>query len=166
MRFARCRPQIARRLVLPILMAAMGAASAEPDSHPPTVTVGGYIEAFYQLNFNFPSNLITAFRDFDNRSTSFTIENAALEISAKREALSALLVLQVGHAPAGLYIDEPDIPAQAGTGPSNAELWRLIQQAIIGYRIRKLETSAGIFLSPIGFESFQIKDQWNWSRSN
>lgn len=133
------------------------------------MTVAGYVEAFYQLNFNHPDNLVTAFRGFDNRTNSFTVENAVLDAAGAHGAVSARVALQVGHAPASYYQFEPSIPAQGGAGPSGPDLWRLIQQAYIGYKIdvgRGLLSEAGIFLSPIGIENLPKKDQWNWSRSD
>lgn len=149
------------------LIAVLLAAAAQAD--PPAVTVSGYLEAFYQLNFNNPDNLVTAYRGFDNRSNSFTLEDAVLDVAAQRGPVLARIALQVGHAPASYYLTEPVIPAQAGTGSSGPELWRFIQQAYIGYKIpagRGLLAEAGIFLSPIGLENLPKKDQWNWSRSD
>lgn len=160
------------------LFTARGAAAA-PDDPPPSspsspappvsVKIAGYLEAFYQYNLNRPSNLITAYRGFDDRTNSFTIENAVLDVTAAVGRVSTRVALQVGHAPISYYAAEPLYPAQAGTGATGPELWRLIQQAIIGYKLdvgRGALAEAGIFLSPIGLENLPIKDQWSWSRSN
>ena len=155
-----------------ILIARTSAAQPAPDAPPsppsptPVIHVSGYVEAFYQYNFNQPSNLITAYRDFDDRTNSFTIDNAVVDVTGELGALSTRIALQVGHPAAAYYESEPTIAAQAGTGETDPELWRLIQQAIIGYKAGKLLTEAGIFLSPVGLENLAIKDQWNWSRSN
>ncbi|HEY1811463.1 MAG TPA: outer membrane beta-barrel protein [Kofleriaceae bacterium] len=144
------------------------AQSAPPPSDPSTpvvLKVTGYVEAFYQYNFNEPSNLITAYRDFDDRTSSFTIDNAVLDVTGAVGAVSTRIALQVGHTPATYYGGEPTYAAQAGIGATGPDLWRLIQQAIIGYKVGDLQTEAGIFLSPVGLENVAIKDQWNWSRS-
>jgi hypothetical protein len=60
------------------------------------VTVGGYVETYYQLNVRTPSNRITNFRGFDNRDRTFTIENAALDVRAERGPLTARVILQIG----------------------------------------------------------------------
>jgi hypothetical protein len=141
-------------------------ASAQPAPDPaPTLKINGYVEAFYQYNFNQPSNLITAYRNFDDRSNSFTVDNAVIDVSGQAGAVSTRIVLQVGRTPATYYTLEPTQTAEAGAGSTGPEVWRLIQQAIIGYKIDKLQTEAGIFLSPVGIENVAIKDQWNWSRS-
>ena len=154
---------LARWTVVSIAL-SVRVASAEPDA-PPSVKITGYIETFYQYNFNQPSNLITAYRDFDNRTNSFTIDNAVLDVTGQVGAVSTRIALQVGHTPSSSYLTEPSYPAQAGTGASDPAVWSLIQQAIVGYKIDQLQTEAGIFLSPVGIENLSIKDQWNWSRS-
>jgi hypothetical protein len=143
--------------------AATGSAAPEATSYKLT----GYIEAYYGYNFNRPSNLITAFRGFDNHTNSFTIENAVLDFTGSLGKVSVHIALQDGHTPAAYYSQEPNTPAESGVGASNADLWRLIQQALIAYKASdKLMFDAGIFLDPIGPESLAIKDQWNWSRSD
>jgi len=112
-----------------LLVAALTASGASAQ-----VVVNGYVEAFYQLNYNQPDNLITAFRAFDNRTNSFTIHNAVLDVTGTRDEVFARIVLQIGHAPSSYYSAEPAAPAQAGAGATGPELWRLIQQAIVGYR--------------------------------
>jgi hypothetical protein len=143
----------------------IASAQPAPPDPPPTLKITGYVETFYQYNFNQPSNLITAYRNFDDRSNSFTIDNAVLDVTGEAGAVSTRIALQVGRTPATYYTLEPTQTAQAGTGSTGPELWRLIQQAIIGYKVDKLQTEAGIFLSPVGIENVAIKDQWNWSRS-
>jgi Putative beta-barrel porin-2, OmpL-like. bbp2 len=153
---------IARWSVVSIAL-SIRVASADPAA--PTLKITGYVETFYQFNFNQPSNLITAYRNFDDRSNSFTIDNAVLDVSAQAGAVSTRIALQVGRTPATYYTLEPMETSQAGTGANGPEVWRLIQQAIIGYKVNSLLTEAGIFLSPVGLENVAIKDQWNWSRS-
>ena len=147
-------------------LAASADARADEPPVTPSYTLSGYVEAFYQHNFNEPSNLTTAYRGFDDRAASFTISNAVLDATGTAGALSVRIAVQVGSTPASYYSAEPQYAAQAGTGASNPELWRVIQQALVGYQTHGALVEVGIFLSPIGFENLPIKDQWNWSRSN
>lgn len=147
--------------------AAQEAASAATTPNP--FVLGGYAEAFYQWNFNNPSNGITNFRGFDNRHNSFTVSNVALDAQWDYQNLIGRVTLQVGHTPSTYYLAEPSSPGSAGANASGAELWKYVQQAYAGYRFgigRGLTITGGIFLSPIGPESIAVKDSWNWSRSN
>lgn len=137
------------RLILGLLLVS-SAAHADDG-----VKLGGYVETFWQWNFNDPSNGVTADRGFDNRHDSFTLDNAAIDLLGTRGPVAVHFVLQTGNTPATYYAAEP--------------AWQHIQQANIAYKAPVgdgLLTEAGVFLSPIGPESIPNKDQWNWSRSN
>jgi hypothetical protein len=149
-----------------LVVAAVALVCAPAAADPPSIVVGGYVEAFYQYNFNRPSNLVTAYRAFDDRSNSFTIDNAVLDVVGTLGEVSTHVALQIGNTPATYYSDEPTYASVAGTGTSDANLWRIVQQATVAYKPGDLLLEGGIFLSPIGFENLPIKDQWNWSRSN
>ncbi|HEY4243910.1 MAG TPA: outer membrane beta-barrel protein [Kofleriaceae bacterium] len=151
-----------KRVLAACLLVARTAAADDA----PKLTVAGYVEAFYQYNVNQPSNLVTAYRAFDDRTNSFTIENAVLDVTGTVGPVITHVALQIGHAPSAYYASEPSYAAGAGTGASDADLWRYIQQATVGYKAGSLLVEGGIFLSPIGFENLPIKDQWNWSRSD
>lgn len=132
-------------------------------------TFAGTVEAFYQWNFNQPADGVTAFRGFDNRHNTFTISNVVLDARWDFKRVVGRLALQVGHTPSSYYLAEPGFGAGAGTNATGSELWKFIQQANVGYSFdvgRGVLVDAGIFLSPVGPEAIQVKDNWNFSRSN
>lgn len=131
-------------------------------------TFGGYAEAFYQWNFNAPSNGLTAWRGFDNRHNTFTISNVSLDVQWDYEGVVGRVALQVGHTPSSYYLAEPGQSGAAGVNASGDVLWKYVQQGFAGYRFpvgRGLLVQAGLFLSPIGPEGIAVRDNWNWSRS-
>ena len=163
------------------------AAGGEPSAHPDpsskgqpsggfvlsspraSVILGGYAELFYQWNFNQPVNGVTNFRGFDTRHNSVTISNVVLDTAGSVGPVSVRIALQYGHTPETYYLSEPASPATAGAGATGTQVWKFLQQALIGYRAplgRGLLFEGGIYLSPIGIEGMAIKDQWNFSRSN
>jgi hypothetical protein len=149
-------------------VAAPEAAPSEAAPGSPFV-LGGYVEAYYQWNFNDPSNGITNYRGFDNRHNSFTISNVALDAQYDDDALIGRLTLQIGSTPSTYYLAEPSLPGASGANATGPELWKYLQQAYAGYRFDVgggLAVVAGLFLSPIGPESMAVRDNWNWSRSN
>ncbi len=134
-----------------------------------SLVLSGYVESFWQWNFNAPSNGVTAWRGFDNRHNSFSISNAVIDASWRYRAVQGRLALQVGLTPDTYYRAEPSRSLVPGAGVSNVDLWKYIQQANIGLRVPRVEgllVEAGIFLSPIGPESVAVRDNWSWSRSN
>lgn len=163
-------------VVAPALPRTATTATTAPASPPvavppakPPLTVAGYVETYYQWNFNRPSTSITNARGFDNRHNSFTLSNAALDLGWDDERTFARLVMQVGHTPATYYSSEPQHLGGSAANTSDATLWRMLQQANGGVRLgarQQYEISAGLFLSPIGPETMPIRENWNWSRSN
>ncbi|TKC98716.1 outer membrane beta-barrel protein [Polyangium fumosum] len=152
-----------------LLLGSVPAARADEAPPPATFQLGGYAEAFYQWNFERPSNGITHYRGFDNRHNTFTLSNVALSATWDVQRLSGLVTLQVGHTPSTYYLAEPALAGASGTNATGAELWKYVQQAYTGYRFdvgRGLLVQAGLFLSPIGPEAMAVRDNWNFSRSN
>lgn len=132
-------------------------------------TLSGYAEAFYQWNFNQPADGVTDFRGFDNRHNSFTISNVALDVRWDFKRVIGRVALQVGHTPSTYYLAEPGFGGGSASNRTNAELWKYLQQANVGYSFDlnpDLLIEAGLFLSPIGPEAMQVKENWNYSRSN
>ncbi|MEI8256877.1 MAG: outer membrane beta-barrel protein [Deltaproteobacteria bacterium] len=150
----------------PISSATQG--TSQPST-PATLTLAGYVESFYQWNFNNPSNGITNFRGFDNRHNTAALSNVVFDASGSLGPVTARLALQFGTTPQTYYLAEITHPGTAATGSSDLDAWKVIQQANVGWRApvgRGLLLEAGIFLSPIGPEGVAVHDQWNWSRSN
>lgn len=133
-------------------------------------TLGGYVESYYAWNFAEPQNGSSNYRGFDSRHNSITLSNVVLDAKWDTRGVVGRVALQVGHTGASYYAGEPSLSAAAGTNASNAELWRYVQQANLGYKLDDIAdgmvVSAGLFLSPIGPESMAVHDNWNWSRSN
>jgi hypothetical protein len=143
------------------------AAAGPEEPTGPTITVGGYVEANYQVHFQNPSHRITNLRGFDNRSRTFTLSNVALDVKGEKGPVTARIILQVGHTPSTYYLAETASPGTGAVNASGSELWKYVQAANLTAKLPDdwlLE--AGLFPSPIGIEVIPIKDNFNWSRSN
>lgn len=178
----------ARRAVAPAFLTLACLARTEPafaqeapetqtaQPSPPTekkpaleIAPTGYVEAYYAYNLNRPSNAITNFRGFDNRHNTFSLANAVLGANWQAGPVGGRVLFQVGSTPSSYYAGEPSLPGAGGANASNAELWKYLQEAFVTYRApvgRGLLLQLGLTASPIGFETFAVKDSWNWSRSN
>lgn len=134
-----------------------------------SLAIAGYVEAFYSYNLNRPSNGLTNFRAFDNRHNALTLQNLALDVNWVARRVYARIALQAGHTPATYYGNsEPTQVGSSGVAASDASVFRNVQQAYAGVHLLPrgaLFIEAGIFLSPIGFESLAIRDNWHWSHS-
>lgn len=146
---------------------ALGDPADPPATAPPVkLTVGGYVETYYQLNFAAPTNHITSLRGFDSRDRTFTLSNTVLDVKGERGPVGARVALQIGATPSTYYLAEPVLPGANGSNATGPELWKYLQQASVAYTAGKLVVDAGLFPSPCGVEVIPIKDNWNWSRSN
>jgi hypothetical protein len=153
-------------------------ATVVPETPPASATAGssamvtpfGYVEASFAWNGNRPSNGVTAYRGFDNRHASFMLQNAVLGANAQAGSLlSARVALQVGTMPASYYLAEPLRPGSSSVATSDATYWRHVQEAFLQADApvgKGLRFQLGTYLSPVGFESVQIKENPNWSHSN
>ncbi|MFO0759001.1 MAG: outer membrane beta-barrel protein [Byssovorax sp.] len=136
---------------------------------PLKVAVSGYVETAYTYAFEKPSNGIVNFRGFDNRHNTFTLQNAVIDATGSLSDFSLRVALQVGQTPDTYYLFEPRHAGADGAPSATPEAFRHVQQAIVSWKApvwKGLDLSAGIFLSPVGIEVMQAKDDWNFSRSN
>jgi hypothetical protein len=147
---------------------AAPAASAEPKKPDETkLTIGGYLEGYYQAHFQDPSNRITNLRGYDNRSRSFTLSNVAVDVKGEKGPVTGRIILQVGAAPSTVYLVEPVSPGTGSVNPSSGELWKYLQTAMVTVKgPRDTTIEAGLSTSPVGIEVLPVKDNWNLSRSN
>lgn len=148
---------------------------AQTPTPPPLIRTEahGYLEAFFQVNTNLPSNNLTHYRGYDNRAMTFMLSNAVVDLTAEHRdrILGGRIALQIGTTPETYYLSEPLGAGTAGTGALSFQVWKYVQQAFLTFRppIRgnqPLAIEIGLFLSPLGPEGMAIKDNWNWSRSN
>lgn len=151
-----------------VAIARVALADPEPTPPAPTIKLGGYLELDDSWNFRRPSNGINNLRGFDDRHATLTLQNAVLEATWTKGPVSGRIALQAGEAPDNYYyVVEPTRPP-SGTAPASGPSdWRHIQEAWAAWQVScALELAAGLFLSPIGPEVLQTRDDWNWSRSN
>src|SRR5262249_56990147 len=107
------------------------ASPVPPEATKPVVTVGGYLEEYYQLQLQDASNRITNLRGFDNRSRTFTLSNVALDVQGETGPVTAHVVLQIGHTPSTYYLAEPALAGTASVNATGSELWKYVQAANI-----------------------------------
>src|SRR5262245_25952414 len=127
---------------------------APPPPAPPSIVLAAYLETYLQYNLRAPSNGVTALRLFDARHDSLAIQNAVVDATWTKGALSGRVALQAGDA-GDLYTSTGD------------RSFRNLQEAWVAWATPvDVELAAGLFLSPVGPEVVATRDDWNWSRSD
>jgi Putative beta-barrel porin-2, OmpL-like. bbp2 len=148
--------------------------AAEEEEPAGWVKVGGYVEAYYSVNFAKPENNITNNRWLDEKHNTFTLQTVALDIAAERGPFSAKVTLMFGPTADRWYFEGVRVP-ETETGvvlsPAgyNNETWKHVQIAYAGYKAplgEGLLLQGGLFATQVGYEGAAVKDNWNWSRSN
>jgi len=170
--FATSPRSVLSRSLLALTLALAGEAAADDASKteapaPTEVKIGGWIETYYQANLNGPTNGITSLRPFDYRE-GFNLQNAAVDVDVKRGASSMKVTLQSGLVGVNSYDPlEPNSTGTAYNAASGANALRYVQQAYAAHAFENgLTLTGGLFATPVGYETYNVKDNWNWSRAN
>lgn len=129
---------------------------AAQEEQKPSIAWSGYVEAYYQYDFNKPSdNNRPTFIYSHNRHNEFNLNLGFLKGSYSAEKVRANLALAAGTYMNANYAAEPGV-------------LKNIYEANAGIKLSKkknLWIDAGIFSSHIGFESAISKDCWTLTRS-
>jgi hypothetical protein len=147
------------------------AAPPEPGPAFHTGPVGweGLVEASYFYNFTAsPNTEPTRLRAFDILPNNFTLNYAEIAAYMTPDPVGFRIDLGYGHT--GARINEASLAGSGGgVGDSVAGLFYgtafMIQQAYASAKLGPLTLDAGKFVTSVGDESIETKDNWNFSRS-
>jgi hypothetical protein len=142
------------------------AAPASPDASVLTffqkAELSGFADTYYTYNFNNPpTGSSTPLRDFDMEHNQFSL--ALMELAlGKPAALDSPVGFRVDldYGPVAKYVQ--------GADPEGADVMQNIEQAYVSYMAPAgtgLSIDVGKFVTPIGAEVIESKDNWNYSRS-
>jgi hypothetical protein len=125
------------------------------DSSKASLSLSGYVEAYYQYDFKKPpNNNRPGFIYSHNRHNEFNLNLGFLKVSYNAERARAYLALAAGTYMNANYAAEPGV-------------FKNIYEANAGVKLSKkknLWLDAGVFASHIGFESAISKDCWTLTR--
>jgi len=127
---------------------SLAAAAAKID-------ISGFADVFYSKNFAHPVTRKNQLRNFDVAENQFTLSQVEVVLQRKAEPIGFRVDLDYGAA--------NDIVQPAGTSSLST-----IQQAFLTAVIplgRGLTVDAGKFVTHLGNEVIESKDNWNYSRS-
>lgn len=122
-------------------------------------TVTGFVDAYYSWSANAtpPAEL----RNFDVTHHQLRFSAAEIAFDKKATADSRLgFRLDVNGGPTADIVNAAE--------PGGADHWKAVQQAYVSYLVpvgRGLAVDAGKFVTPLGAEVIEARDNWNYSRS-
>jgi len=143
-----------------VLMASSAVARAEAPK------ISGFVDTTYGYNLNRPSTRMNRFRSFDNRTDTFLLNNAQVNLEGGKDGVGYYAELAYGtdasvFKSAGAGTD-PTLTQSGGAGAPNFEL----QEAFLTYKcpITSLQFKAGKFATYQGIEVIESKDDFTISR--
>jgi len=121
--------------------------------------VSGFVDFYYEYNFN---KVNPQLRVFDTHHNSFTMSVAEIALEKKPTTDSRggyRIDLQYGPTAAIVHSSET---------PANALIFQNVEQAYVSWLVpttKALQIDFGEFVTPIGNEVIESKDNWNYTRS-
>jgi hypothetical protein len=116
-------------------------------------TFTGLFDGYYAFNFNKPANQFNTERAFDINHQMFSLNYAELSIEQKPKPVGFRFDLGFGDAASIVNSTEP-----AGV------IYQHVQQAYLSLNRDKMTIDMGKFVTPLGAEVIETKDNWNYSR--
>lgn len=127
--------------------------------------IKGFVDVYYAYNFNRPAdhaNFFPGTGTSAKRDNEFAINLAQVDFIVAPKPVGVHIAAGYGNSMEVVHVAEVDGVA---TSPG---VWRNLLQASLEVQTRVgkgLYVQAGLFPSHIGFEAFQTKDNWNYTRS-
>lgn len=119
------------------------------------IKFGGYVNTYYSYDWRAPDNRDRVPGVIPARDNEFNLNMAFIEAMVDEQDVRGRIALQAGTAVQSLYNDEEVNKVGQWTGKSLSETF---QEAYAGYRVgEKTWVDAGVFLSHIGYDSFNLK---------
>jgi hypothetical protein len=120
-------------------------------------TFTGLLDGYYSYNTNTPNlggNRFNKYRAFDQRDQAFSLNYGEIAVDYKPMDVGFRVDIGFGDAVDVVNFSEP-------SGP---DLWRHIQQAYITGTSGRFTVDFGKWVTPLGAEVIETKDNWNYSR--
>ncbi len=164
--------------------AATSAPAATPA--PPSIgsllgptTLSGFVDVYYGYNSNQPANRTTGLRNFDINSGQFglnmieLVADKAVDPAASRVGYhvalgfgQAMNLVNAGESPSpNVPVTTPGTPQSPPSTITNFDQY--LKEGYLEYLApvgNGLQINAGKFVTPVGAELIESKDNWNYSR--
>ncbi len=144
--------------VLSVILCGVAVSSAADSTATPAptpITWSGFVDAYYSKNFNSPLTETNQLRNFDIAENQITLSLAEL-------------VIQKQASPVGFRMDLDFGPTNDVVQPGNGSTLNVLQQGYLTAVLpvgSGLTVDAGKFVTHMGYEVIESKDNWNYSRS-
>jgi hypothetical protein len=129
-----------------------------PAAPPPKVQVTGFVDVYYEYNFN---GVDPALRAFDVQHDAFSLSLA--EVSFAR---TPTVGSRLGFRADLSFGKTAEIVASLEPESADREIYKYVQQAYVSVLAgSRVQIDAGKFVTPHGAEVIESQDNWNYTRS-
>jgi hypothetical protein len=128
------------------------------------IDIHGFVDTYYSYNFNKPDSRLNGFSNFDFRHNAFSLNLAELVISKSTSDTNPVgfrIDLDFGETTDFIHCGALSCP-----GGQKEEPFKNIQQAYVTWATPiGLTLDMGKFVTHMGLEVIESKDNWNYTRS-
>ncbi|MBI3596336.1 MAG: porin [Nitrospirae bacterium] len=149
-------------LFLSLLLPLTGRAEDAPAAPAPPFTINGFVDTYYGYNFNKPKSMLNGpGTNFDFSTNTFGLSLAELVVSKAAEPVGFRMDFDYGPTTDFVHCSVVNCP------PGAAEAtYKNIQQAYVTWVTPlKVTLDMGKFVTHLGAEVIESKDNWNYTRS-
>jgi len=142
-------------LMLVVACSSMVSAQDSAKNTSASVDISGFVDSYYSLNFANPSSRVNRLRNFDIAENTINLSLAEVVFQKKASPVGFRLDVDYGTA--------NDV-VQGGVASTTS----IVQQAYLTFIVpvgSGLTIDAGKFVTHMGYEVIESKDNWNYSRS-
>jgi hypothetical protein len=134
-------------------------------------SVSGFVDGYYQVNFNHPSTNDADYRAFDFRSKSISLNMIELIVDKAPDPMGGAAGRTGYHVSLGfgdgMNVVNSAEPGNFNTGANFFGHSQYLKEAYFSYLAplgKGLQVDVGKFVTPMGAEVIESKDNWNYSR--
>jgi Putative beta-barrel porin-2, OmpL-like. bbp2 len=137
-------------------------------------SVSGFVDTYYTVNFNHPASQTTDFRSFEYNSHQFALNMVELVLDKAPDSSSAAARtgyhVALGYGQAMTAIDGAEAFSSGSNSLINSQSPGFdshLKEAYFSYLApvgKGLQFDVGKFVTPMGAEVIESKDNWNYSR--
>ncbi len=148
-------------IILVLSLLAVSSGMGQPKDLPQSIAVGGFVDVYYGENFSEPASRINKLRNFDIPANQVNFSLAEITLQKKAEPIGFRLVAGFGTT-SDVVHGIPPYGTSAYSAMTNIQQAYLTAVVPVG---TGLTVDAGEFVTHMGNEVIESKDNWNYSRS-
>jgi hypothetical protein len=134
-------------------------------------TISGFVDTYYQFNYNHPVSKAADFRAFDFRSKDISLNMIELILDKAPDPMGGAegrsgYHVSVGFGDAMNVVNSGD-PGNGGAFTRGGFFAQYLKEGYFSYLApvgKGLQVDVGKFVTPMGAEVIESKDNWNYSR--